>query len=172
MTVEQIDSMVEAFAQGARRAREAGFDGVELHMGTAYLLLSFLSPAQNVREDEYGRDLAGRMRFPLRILERIREVVGDDYPVGARIVGSDYHDGGVDLDYCLRVATQLERAGVAYLDVSAGVGPRAVPDSPLVMGGGPAVFAGFAAAVKQVVSVPVVSVGRYYTLAAAERAVA
>ncbi|MGY1692419.1 oxidoreductase [Geodermatophilus sp. SYSU D01105] len=172
MTVEEIDTMVEAFAQGARRAREAGFDGVELHMGTAYLLLSFLSPAQNVREDEYGRDLAGRMRFPLRILERIREVAGDDYPVGARIVGSDYHDGGVDLDYCLRVATRLERAGVAYLDVSAGAGPNTVRDSPLVMGGGSAVFAGFAAAVKQVVSIPVVSVGRYYTLAAAEQAVA
>ncbi|SDX83256.1 2,4-dienoyl-CoA reductase [Geodermatophilus africanus] len=172
MTVEEIDTMVEAFAQGARRAREAGFDGVELHMGTAYLLLSFLSPAQNVREDEYGRDLAGRMRFPLRVLDRIREVVGDDYPVGARIVGSDHHDGGVDLDYCLRVATRLERAGVAYLDVSAGAGPNTVRDSPLVMGGGSAVLAGFAAAVRSAVSVPVVSVGRYYSLAAAERAVA
>ncbi|MGY1622308.1 FAD-dependent oxidoreductase [Geodermatophilus sp. SYSU D00965] len=172
MTLDEIDLLVEAFAQGARRAREAGFDGVELHMGTAYLLLGFLSPAQNQRQDEYGGDLAGRMRFPLRIIERIRELVGEDYPVGARIVGSDYHDGGVDLDVCRRVAVGLERAGIAYLDVSAGVGPNAVRDSPLVMGGGSAVFAGFAAAVREVVSVPVVSVGRYYTMAAAERAVA
>src|SRR3712207_1330234 len=113
MTVEQIDTMVEAFAEGARRAREAGFDGVELHMGTAYLLLGFLSPAQNVRRDGYGGDFAGRMRFPLEIVERIRERVGAGFPVGARIVGSDYHEGGVDVAYCQRVAVRLEEAGLA-----------------------------------------------------------
>ena len=172
MSRADIDRMVEAFAQGARRAREAGYDGVELHMGTAYLLLSFLSPAQNIRQDEYGRDFEGRMRFPLRIIERIREVVGADFPIGARIVGSDYHDGGVDLAYCQRVAERLEQAGLVYLDVSAGIGPNAVRDSPLAMGGGPAVFRDFAAAVKSVVSVPVISVGRYYTMESAEAAVA
>ena len=172
MSIEDIDTMVEAFAQGARRAREAGFDGVELHMGTAYLLLSFLSPAQNVRDDEYGRDFEGRMRFPLRIVDRIREVAGADLPIGARIVGSDYHDGGVDLPYCQRVAARLDEVGLAYLDVSAGVGPRAARDSPLTMGGGDGVFADFAAAVKSVVSIPVMSVGRYYTMESAERVVA
>lgn len=172
MSQEDIDTMVEAFGQAARRAREAGFDGVELHMGTAYLLLSFLSPAQNVREDGYGRDFEGRMRFPLEIVARIRQLTGSDFPLGARIVGSDYHDGGVDLAYCRGVATRLEEAGLDFLDVSAGLGPRAVRDSPLVMGGGAAVFRDFAAAVKSVVSVPVMSVGRYYTMAAAEAAVA
>jgi 2,4-dienoyl-CoA reductase-like NADH-dependent reductase (Old Yellow Enzyme family) len=172
MSAADIDTMVEAFAQGARRAREAGYDGVELHMGTAYLLLSFLSPAQNMRQDEYGGDFEGRIRFPLRIIERLREVVGADFPVGARIVGSDYHDGGVDLAYCQRVAQRLEQAGLVYLDVSAGIGPNAVRDSPLTMGGGPAVFRDFAAAVKSVVSVPVISVGRYYTMQSAEAAVA
>ena len=172
MSHADIDTMVDAFAQGARRAREAGFDGVELHMGTAYLLLSFLSPAQNLRQDEYGGDFEGRMRFPLRIVARIREVVGVDFPLGARIVGSDYHDGGVDLAYCTRVASRLEQAGLAYLDVSAGIGPNAVRDSPLAMGGGHAVFRDFAAAVKSVVSVPVISVGRYYTMESAEAAVA
>jgi 2,4-dienoyl-CoA reductase-like NADH-dependent reductase (Old Yellow Enzyme family) len=171
MSSADIDTMVEAFAQGARRAREAGFDGVELHMGTAYLLLSFLSPAQNLREDEYGGDFEGRMRFPRRIIERIREVVGADFPLGARIVGFDYHDGGVDLAYCRQVAARLEQAGVMFLDVSAGIGPNAVRDSPLTMGGGTAVFRDFAAAVKSVVSVPVISVGRYYTMGSAETAV-
>jgi 2,4-dienoyl-CoA reductase-like NADH-dependent reductase (Old Yellow Enzyme family) len=171
MSHQDIDTMVESFAQGARRARDAGFDGVELHMGTAYLLLSFVSPAQNVRQDEYGRDFDGRMRFPLRIIERIRQEVGTDFPIGARIVGSDYHEGGVDLAYCRRVAVRLEQAGLAYLDVSAGVGPQAVRDSPLAMGGGPAVLSDFAAAVKSVVSIPVMSVGRYYTMASAEAAV-
>jgi 2,4-dienoyl-CoA reductase-like NADH-dependent reductase (Old Yellow Enzyme family)/thioredoxin reductase len=172
MSLADIDTMVEAFAQAARRARDAGFDGVELHMGTAYLLLSFLSPAQNLRHDEYGRDFEGRMRFPLQIVERIRQVAGADFPIGARIVGSDHHDGGVDLAYCQRVAVRLEQVGLAYLDVSAGVGPRAVRDSPLVMGGGAAVFSDFAAAVKSVVSIPVMSVGRYYSMESAEEAVA
>lgn len=172
LSVEQIEMLVESFAEGARRAREAGFDGVELHMGTAYLLLSFLSPAQNLRRDGYGGDFEGRMRFPLQIVERIRQRVGADFPVGARIVGSDYHEGGVDVAYCQRVAVRLEEAGLAWLDVSGGVGPLAIRDSPLTMGGGSAVFLDFADAVRSVVSVPVISVGRYDTLAAAEEAVA
>ncbi|MPZ87712.1 MAG: hypothetical protein GEU81_06470 [Nitriliruptorales bacterium] len=172
MTLQDIEEMVEAFGQAARRAREAGFDGVELHIGTAYLLLSFISPAQNIRQDEYGRDFAGRMRFPLRIVDRIRELAGREYPIGARIVGSDYHDGGVDLSYGQQVARRLETAGLAYLDVSAGIGPNAIRDSPLTIGGGQGVFADFAAAVKSVVTIPVMSVGRYYSLATAEEAVA
>ncbi|HEV7728413.1 MAG TPA: FAD-dependent oxidoreductase [Modestobacter sp.] len=172
MSVDQIEMIVEAFGEGARRARDAGFDGVELHMGTAYLLLGFLSPAQNVRLDEYGQDFEGRMRFPLEIVDRVRQQVGPDFPIGARIVGSDYHEGGVDIAYCQRVAARLAAAGLAYLDVSAGVGPLAVRNSPLTMGGGSAVFLDFAAAVRSVVSVPVISVGRYDTLASAEDAVA
>jgi 2,4-dienoyl-CoA reductase-like NADH-dependent reductase (Old Yellow Enzyme family) len=172
MSRQDIKLMVDSFGRAAQRARDAGFDGVELHMGTAYLLLSFLSPAQNVRQDEYGGDFDGRMRFPLEIVERIQQVVGTDFPLGARIVGSDYHDGGVDLDYCTRVARRLEEAGLAFLDVSAGTGPRAARDSPLVMGGGDAVLADFAAAVRSVVSVPVMSVGRYYSMESAEAALA
>lgn len=171
MSHDDIDAMVEAFGQAARRAQEAGFDGVELHMGTAYLLLSFISPAQNVRQDEYGRSFDGRMRFPLEIIERVRQLAGVDFPIGARIVGSDYHDGGVDIEYCQRVARRLEDAGVAYFDVSAGAGPNAIRESPLAMGGGLGVFSDFAAAVKSVVSVPVISVGRYYTMESAETAV-
>jgi 2,4-dienoyl-CoA reductase-like NADH-dependent reductase (Old Yellow Enzyme family) len=172
MSRQDVETMVDAFGRAAQRARDAGFDGVELHMGTAYLLLSFLSPAQNLREDEYGRDFEGRMRFPLEIVERIQQLVGTDFPIGARIVGSDYHDGGVDLDYCRRVAVRLEEAGLAYLDVSAGLGPRAVRESPLVMGGGYGVFGDFAAAVRSEVSIPVIAVGRYYSMESAEVAVA
>ncbi len=172
MTIDEIEEIIEAFGQAARRAREAGFDGVELHMGTAYLLLSFISPAQNLRQDQYGADFDGRMRFPLRIIRRIRELAGEDYPIGARIVGSDYHDGGVDVPYAQRVARRLEQAGLAYLDVSAGQGPRATKDSPLAMGYGQGVFAHFCEAVKSVTSIPVMSVGRYYSLAAAEEVLA
>ena len=98
--------------------------------------------------------------------------MGAGFPIGARIVGSDHHEGGVDVAYCQRVAVRLEEAGLAWLDVSGGVGPLAIRDSPLTMGGGSAVLLDSADAVRAVVSVPVMSVGRYDTLAAAEGAVA
>jgi 2,4-dienoyl-CoA reductase-like NADH-dependent reductase (Old Yellow Enzyme family) len=172
LTIEQIEQLEAAFAEGARRAREAGFDGVELHMGTAYLILSFVSPAQNLRQDAYGRDFEGRMRFPLRVVEKIRALAGPDFPIGARIVGTDYYDGGVDIAYCQQVARKLADAGLAYLDVSAGQGPHVRRLSPLTMGSGEAVFADYAAAVKSVVSIPVMNVGRYLSLAAGEAVLA
>jgi len=172
MTVEQIEELEHAFAQGARRAREAGFDGVELHMGTVYLILSFVSPAQNLRKDVYGSDFNGRMRFPLRIVEKIRAQAGADFPIGARIPGTDYYEGGVDISYCQQVAKALAGAGLAYVDVTAAQGPNVLRKSPLTMGYGEGVFADYAAAVKSVVPIPVMTVGRYQTLAAAESVLA
>jgi len=172
MTISEIHEIEEAFATSARRAREAGFDAVELHMGTVYLILSFISPAQNHRTDEYGGDFDGRMRFPVRIIERIRELVGSDFPVGARIVSTDYHKGGIDLDGCVRVARRLEAAGVTYLDVTTALGPRGTRESPLSMGSPEAVLAEAAESVRRVVSVPVISVGRYLSMASAEEVVA
>jgi 2,4-dienoyl-CoA reductase-like NADH-dependent reductase (Old Yellow Enzyme family) len=172
MSIAEIHEIEEAFASAAARARDAGFDGVELHMGTVYLILSFISPAQNHRRDEYGGDFEGRLLFPVRIIERIRELVGHEFPLGARIVATDYYDGGIDLDYCIRVARRLAGAGITYLDVSTALGPHATRQSPLSMGHPEAVLAHFAAAVKRAVSVPVISVGRYLSLSAAESVLA
>lgn len=81
MTKEDIRQMVDAFGEGARRAKEAGFDAVEIHGAHGYLINQFLSPYSNHRTDEYGGSLTNRARFPLEVLKTVREKVGKDFPV-------------------------------------------------------------------------------------------
>src|SRR5207244_3795065 len=85
MTKGMIDELVAGFAAAARRVKQAGLDGVELHGGHGYIFSSFLSPAQNQREDEYGGDLDGRMRFLVEVMAAIRAEVGQDFVVGVRL---------------------------------------------------------------------------------------
>jgi len=84
MTHEEIQRIVDGFAEGARRVKEAGFDGVEIHGGTGYLIVQFLSPRTNHRTDAYGGALENRMRFALQVTDAVLEAVGKDYPVGYR----------------------------------------------------------------------------------------
>ena len=95
MTRSMIAEMVEAFAAAARRCREGGLDGVDLHASSGYLIEQFLSPANNVRTDEYGGWLENRMRFLMEILDAIRAEVGDDYCVGIRLPNEEYIPGGL-----------------------------------------------------------------------------
>ena len=90
-----IAEMVDAFAAAARRCREGGLDGVDLHASSGYLIEQFLSPANNVRTDEYGGSLENRMRFLIEVLEAIRAAVGDDYCVGIRLPNEEYIPGGL-----------------------------------------------------------------------------
>ena len=87
MTVEEIETVSESFAQGALRAKTAGFDGVELHGAHGYLMAQFLSPYTNRRSDEYGRD---RGLFAIKTLERVRAKVGDTYPLGYRMSAEEF----------------------------------------------------------------------------------
>jgi dimethylglycine catabolism A len=107
------------FANAAGRAREAGFDGVELHYAHAYTMASFLSRL-NVRRDGYGGSRANRVRLPLEALAAVRERVGDDYVVGIRYLGDEVIDGGSDLDDAIWFGVQFAGAGVDYLSVSKG----------------------------------------------------
>ncbi|MBX3094125.1 MAG: FAD-dependent oxidoreductase [Cryobacterium sp.] len=116
-----IRSFVDAWARSAELAREAGFDGVEVHMAHSYLLHEFLSPLYNARTDEYGGDLEGRTRFPREVLRAVRAAVGDDYTVGIRIVADEAHPGGLgpaelrEVIARLRAETRLD-----FLDLAAG----------------------------------------------------
>ena len=92
MTVAQIQETVAAFAEGARRAREAGLDGVELHGANGYLITQFLSSAINDRKDEYGGSLENRARFVIEIVRAIRAAVGDDFHLQMKISTRDYND--------------------------------------------------------------------------------
>ena len=108
MTVSEISEMVEAFGQAARRCREGGLDGIDLHASSGYLIEQFLSPATNVREDEYGGSLENRMRFLLQILEVVRDAVGNDYCVGIRLPNEEYIPGGLSPGDIAEIARVVE----------------------------------------------------------------
>ncbi|MFC2145093.1 FAD-dependent oxidoreductase [Actinomycetota bacterium] len=113
---EQIKVLVEDFAQGARRAMEAGFDGVEVHGAYGYLISEFMCPTTNQRSDEYGGSFENRMRFPVEIIKRIKEVCGDDFPIGFKFnAHMDIEPSGIDEELGVRIAKRIAREGVVYL---------------------------------------------------------
>ena len=120
MTVEDIDRLVGLFVQAAVNSELAGADGVEIHGAHGYLLQQFMSPYTNKRTDEYGGSMENRCRFMVRILKGIREAVGPNFVVGARINGNDFVEGGNDQDACVEIAKYLEPY-VDYFNVSCGV---------------------------------------------------
>ncbi|MDQ3851156.1 MAG: NADH:flavin oxidoreductase [Actinomycetota bacterium] len=127
ITVEQIARLVQRFAAAARRAREAGLDGVETHSANGYLFTQFLSPAINDRTDQYGGSLENRARFLLEVIRAIRAEVGPDFHVQSKISAVDYNDAifpwepkGTTLQDTVQVCRWLEEAGVDALHVSAG----------------------------------------------------
>ena len=89
---------MQSFATAAKRAQRIGLDEVELHCAHGYLMAEFLSPLANRREDEYGGSLENRMRFPLRVAEAVRAAWPADKPMGARITGTDWVEGGFTID--------------------------------------------------------------------------
>jgi 2,4-dienoyl-CoA reductase (NADPH2) len=127
MTHAEIRTVVRQFADGARRAREAGFDGVELHANAGYLITQFLSPAINRRRDEYGGSLRNRARFLLEIVEEIRREVGRDFHLQVKLSAEDFNDmvafwqgPGTVLADSIQVCRWLEEAGVDALHVNNG----------------------------------------------------
>lgn len=161
-TEEDIAEVTRRFAEAAVRAREAGFDGVEIHAGHGYLLASFLSPASNRRTDRYGGSRENRARFLCEVLRAIRARVGDDYPVWCRIDAREFRiPGGITLDDACATARLAEAAGADAIHVSAYGDPMsgvAFTEGPLVHR--PAGYLGFAARVRRETSVPVIAVGR------------
>jgi len=129
MSTEQITEVVSAFAEGARRAREAGLDGVELHGANGYLITQFLSSAINDRDDEYGGSLENRARFVLEIVRAIRARVGDDFHLQMKISVHEHNDAiaffglgssGNSAEESVQVCRWLEQAGVDAIHVSIG----------------------------------------------------
>jgi dimethylglycine catabolism A len=119
LSLDDIEAIVDAYGTAAVRARECGFDGVELHMAHAYTLSSFLSRL-NPRKDDYGGSLAHRLRLPLRVVQRVRERVGDDFMIGARFLGEECIRNGYTVLDAGPIAVELARAGVGYISLSAG----------------------------------------------------
>ncbi len=163
LTTEEVGLLADAFAEAARRNQEAGLDFLELHGAHGYLINQFLSPYTNQRSDKYGRDFAGRMEFPLEVLQKVRDKVGPDYPVTIRLNGNDFIEGGVDLPYAQKVVKELDRAGIDAFHITGEIyesfpqgkmiSPMSIPAAPLV---------DLAAAIKQVTAKPVIAVAKLY----------
>jgi len=136
---------------------------VELHGAHGYIINQFLSPYTNQRTDKYGGHFAGRMRFALEVIDKVRSKVGQDYPVTIRLNGSDFMEGGIDIDYTLKVVEELDRAGIDGFHITGEIYesfPQGKMISPMSIQATPLVE--FAAAVKQVTSKPVIAVGKIY----------
>lgn len=144
----------ESFAASAQRAGRLGFDGVQIHVAHGYLLHEFLSPLSNCREDEYGGRLEHRMRFPLEVFDAVRAAFRSDRPVTVRVSGTDWVEGGWDIEQTIVFAKALEARGCAGIHLSSGgLDPR--QQIPV----GPGYQVPLARAVKQAVSMPVIAVG-------------
>jgi 2,4-dienoyl-CoA reductase (NADPH2) len=171
MTQKDIEQVVRAFAAGAGRARDAGFDGVELHGGTGYLIAQFLSPRTNLRTDQYGGSLENRMRFPLEVVDAVLEEVGQDYPVGYRFLADEWLPDGLHLEETAAYARKLENRRVAYLSVMAGTHDAFVLPEYQQREKEEAYMVNFAAEIKKAVSekTPIVTAGRIQSPETAER---
>jgi len=173
MSKARIEETTAAYVAAARRAREAGFDCVEVHAAHGYLISQFLCPAENLRDDDYGGTLANRARFGLDILRRIKHEVAD-LPVIFRFNGDDFMPDGMTGDEALRLARWAEEAGADALHVTGGhyrsTPHRAIMIPPMDLP--EATFLDLAARIKADAGVPVIAVGRLGDPAIAEAAVA
>ncbi len=115
-----MDALVADYVRATNLAQEAGFDMVEVHMAHGYLLAEFISPLTNRRDDAYGGDVAGRMRFPLEVLRAVRAAWPEDKPIFVRISAADWAEGGLTEDDAVAVARLLKENGADVIDVSTG----------------------------------------------------
>lgn len=120
LTIPEIEEIIEAYGQAAGRTKKAGFDMVEVHMAHGYLPAAFFSPRTNIRTDRYGDSLENRLRFPVEVLQSIRNHVGKDFPISCRISGTEYEEKGTTLVDSIKLAQALEQGGADVLSVSAG----------------------------------------------------
>ncbi|MDD8027016.1 MAG: NADH:flavin oxidoreductase [Acidobacteriota bacterium] len=167
MSAADVPDIREAFLQAARRARDAGFDGVQVHCAHGYLLSSFLSPHTNRRTDDWGGTTAKRARLAVEIVAGIKEICGRDFPVIAKLNSTDFLPGGLDLEESLEIAGLLEAAGLDALEISGGMteagrgsvweGVRAEKDEGY--------FVDAAARFKKALRIPVAGLGGNRTLA-------
>jgi len=175
LTKAEIHGVVADFRRGARRAMDAGFDGVQIHSAHAYLLNEFLSPYFNRRTDEYGGSLVNRARIHLEVLRAVRDEVGDSVPVFIKINSDDFLDNGFTRKEMVEVARMLEKEGITAVEISGGT-----PFSPADRGfSRPGMqppqeevyYIDAAKMYKDAVSVPLVLVGGIRTFAVAQKLV-
>jgi len=171
LTTAEVEELVQKFVAAAMRAKRVGYDGVEIHAAHGYLVLQFMSPRSNQRQDKYGGDLAGRMTFPLEIIRGIKAAAGADFPVLIRISADEFFPGGITLEDSKVIARMLEEAGVDAIDVSAGV-PITITMWVETIEKEEGVRTYMAEEIKKAVDIPVITVGGIRSPEVAERILA
>jgi 2,4-dienoyl-CoA reductase-like NADH-dependent reductase (Old Yellow Enzyme family) len=171
---DEIRVLIKDFAAAGRRAKEAGFDGVQIHAAHGYLLSAFLSPYTNRRSDEWGGPAENRVRVVVEIVESLKATLGRDFPVIAKWNSTDYLPGGLEIDDSVEMAERAVEAGLDGIEVSGGsseagkgsmwAGLRAESDEGY--------FVEAAAKFKNILRIPVIGLGGNRTFAAMERIVA
>jgi len=171
MTVDDIEAATASFADAARRARRAGFDGVQIHAAHGYLLSQFLSPFFNRRRDDYGGSIRNRARFPLEVLRAIRDAVGADFPILAKLNCGDFVEGGLDTGDAVQAGHLLAEAGLDALEISGGLvtGGRMGPSRMVKSQEQEAYFEDEARAFRKALSIPLILVGGIKSFETAER---
>lgn len=166
LTTPEIEAIIKSYARAALRAKEAGFDAVEIHGGMGYLINQFLSPITNQREDEYGGDLQGRLRFAKEVVQATRGLVGKDFPIIFRLSGDELMKGGNRISENIEIARELARVGVDAFHVSPGWHESKTPI--MVMAIPRMAYTFLAASIKENVNLPVIAGVRINDLSAAE----
>lgn len=156
LSKDEIQQVIQDFANAAKRAVDAGFDLIEVHAAHGYLLHQFMSPLSNQRQDEYGGSFENRIRLTLQVFQAMKNAVPEGYPIGVRISATDWMEGhdSWDIESSLGLAKALEQLGAVYIHVSSG-GLHIDQNIHLEAN----YQAPFAHAIKQVVSIPVIAVG-------------
>ncbi|MRR15480.1 MAG: NADH:flavin oxidoreductase [Deltaproteobacteria bacterium] len=185
LSLEEIEEIIEAFAEGIRRARDAGFDGAQLHAAHGWLLSSFLSPHTNRRQDAYGGSLENRTRILRDIIGRARKQVGPDFPILIKLNATDFLPDGTDLDEAVAITRILAKEGCDALEISGGMWecitrsreelgwpPVLLPESrtEIRTAGQEAYFLPAAARIKEETGATIISVGGYRSFTAIEKA--
>lgn len=154
MTHQEILETAQAFADAAKRAVEAGFEVIELHMAHGYLLHEFLSPLSNQRTDEFGGTFENRIRFPLLVIDAVRKNIPSDLPLLVRVSATDWADGGWDLEECVQFVKVAKSHGVDLIDCSSGGN---VPHQKITVG--PHYQVPFAKEIREQAELPTAAVG-------------
>ncbi|MBE0597896.1 MAG: NADH:flavin oxidoreductase [Desulfuromonadales bacterium] len=174
LSTAEIAAIITSFQEGARRARDWGFDAVQFHGGHGYLISQFASPLTNRRTDGYGGSIENRARFVLELYAAVRAAVGPDYPVMVKMNIADHLDGGLEPADGLFIAQALAAAGIDAIEVSAGTmvsGEKTPTRKRISSPDQEAYHLDLARLVKQAVNCPVIVVGGFRSLEMAEKAV-
>lgn len=168
LTIEEIQNYIKHYGQAALRVKKAGFDMVEVHGAHGKLISQFLSPYTNRRTDQYGGSVENRARFAREIIEEIKKNCGEEFPIVLRMNASDYLEGGLTVEEAQEQAKIFEAAGVSALHVSGGCQEtNCYNDPPYMMPD--AVHVPVIRAIKEVVTIPVIAVGKINNLFLAEK---